>query len=525
MTARRYFQLYGVILVLAGVAYFFQKAVALTDGTFFYTLDDPYIHLSLAENIRAGHYGINVGEVASPSSSMIYPFLLAGLMLFGAGSWGPLILNLIGAAGMAWIFAGLLFDAFADNEGQLTRPDPIILLPFSFLAIHAFGLPLNGMEYTLHVWVSLAIVAGLLALDRQERVPVMLVIAIIAAPLLRFEGAALAFAAIAVLAWQHRFPAALVATLAIIACFAGYATLMSSLGLPMLPSSVLTKQETAAALLDDSATGPLYSIFVELFYDLQEAPPTHFLIAIGLILFALASAAQRSRAEIGAALAVAAGAAAHVVFGDFGILGRYDIYMLAALIGILFVLYRPYLSGQSPVPGIRLAATCLVLITIGFSNVVYLLQSTVASRNVHAQQYQMHRFSTEFYDGPVAANDIGYISYQNDAYLLDLWGLGSEEARAMLADGVRSEEELDAITQARGIHYAMVFDEWFPGEIPENWCKVASLDTSSIARAFLPVVFYLIDLDQVDPFRATVAEFEPTLPPFAELTISPPCAP
>lgn len=58
-----------------------------------YTLDDPYIHLSLAENLLRGHYGVNLDEVASPSSSILYPFLLAC------------------ALGEAWLISGFFWDA------------------------------------------------------------------------------------------------------------------------------------------------------------------------------------------------------------------------------------------------------------------------------------------------------------------------------------------------------------------------------------------------------------------------------
>ncbi|HKL20996.1 MAG TPA: hypothetical protein VJ904_04275 [Tichowtungia sp.] len=49
----------------------------LNGGVFTYSLDDAYIHLSLAEQIHHGHYGINAGEYSSPSSSVLCPFLLA----------------------------------------------------------------------------------------------------------------------------------------------------------------------------------------------------------------------------------------------------------------------------------------------------------------------------------------------------------------------------------------------------------------------------------------------------------------
>jgi len=39
----------------------------------FYSLDDPYIHLALAENMARGHFGVNLGEASNPSSSIIWP--------------------------------------------------------------------------------------------------------------------------------------------------------------------------------------------------------------------------------------------------------------------------------------------------------------------------------------------------------------------------------------------------------------------------------------------------------------------
>ncbi|MCK7508511.1 MAG: hypothetical protein MZV70_33635 [Desulfobacterales bacterium] len=44
--------------------------LVLNDGTFRYSLDDAYIHLSLSEGISRFHYGINP-EVSSASSSML----------------------------------------------------------------------------------------------------------------------------------------------------------------------------------------------------------------------------------------------------------------------------------------------------------------------------------------------------------------------------------------------------------------------------------------------------------------------
>src|SRR5438128_9800887 len=58
------------------VAALVGATLALTGGRLIYSLDDAYIELSLAWNIAQGHYGINAADVSSPSSSILYPFLL-----------------------------------------------------------------------------------------------------------------------------------------------------------------------------------------------------------------------------------------------------------------------------------------------------------------------------------------------------------------------------------------------------------------------------------------------------------------
>ena len=73
-----------------------QIAVILirNDGIFSYILDDAYIHMALAEQIANGHYGINAGEYASPSSSILWPFLLAPFAHTSFFEWVPLLIHL-----------------------------------------------------------------------------------------------------------------------------------------------------------------------------------------------------------------------------------------------------------------------------------------------------------------------------------------------------------------------------------------------------------------------------------------------
>lgn len=61
----------GSFLGLGIILELFQIS-KINQGHLAYTLDDAEIHLILAEKILQGHYGINPGELASPSSSILW---------------------------------------------------------------------------------------------------------------------------------------------------------------------------------------------------------------------------------------------------------------------------------------------------------------------------------------------------------------------------------------------------------------------------------------------------------------------
>ena len=64
------------------------SSLYLTDGRLVYTLDDPYIALKLANVVLGGGYGINASEHCSPSSSILYPLMLAVTQRLGPGVRG-----------------------------------------------------------------------------------------------------------------------------------------------------------------------------------------------------------------------------------------------------------------------------------------------------------------------------------------------------------------------------------------------------------------------------------------------------
>ncbi|MEN8216935.1 MAG: hypothetical protein ABFS56_11305 [Pseudomonadota bacterium] len=153
----------------------------LNNGKLVYTLDDPYIHLALAENIAKGHYGINLNEFSAPSSSIIWPFLLAMLSI---GDYMPLIINFFAATTTLFLFSKIMISAFSPSEAKqylVICLIVIMLIPASNL----IGLVFTGMEHSLQVFLAILLVFGLIRELKTKTVAWWLLVAIICGPLVR----------------------------------------------------------------------------------------------------------------------------------------------------------------------------------------------------------------------------------------------------------------------------------------------------------------------------------------------------
>ena len=96
-----------------------------THGHFTYSLDDPYIHLALAEQLVHGHYGINATEISSPSSSVVWPYLLVFLSGSRFHPYVPLIWNLLAGLGSATLIGVAIAEWPARTESPARWPKGI----------------------------------------------------------------------------------------------------------------------------------------------------------------------------------------------------------------------------------------------------------------------------------------------------------------------------------------------------------------------------------------------------------------
>jgi hypothetical protein len=494
-------------------------SIYLCGNRLIFTLDDPYIHLAVADQILSGGYGVNGSEFSSPSSSIIWPYLMAVTEALHLGPFGPLVIN--AAAACAAILACLrLFETTGLLDGERDRLFSYAISVLAILFTSAIALPMTGLEHSLHVLATIVTFAALVGAARGEPPAMINFVALVLLPLIRFEGAAFAFAAIGgfALLGQRRFAAA---AAAVIFCALGaYSALMASRGLPLLPSSILLKSRVAETAYEHVSA--LDSILENLIISLI-SPYGQRLLLLGVAVGVGAWWLRADRKLLVVCATVLAAIGAHLLFGQYGSFYRYEVYVLA--LGALALLVvaaqaRPLLS-----PAQWTGAKIGVVLLLAFAAAPYVpaaLSTPFAARNTYEQQYQMSVFARQLYNRPVAVNDLGLVAYRNPNFVLDLFGLGSEKVRKAKLAGQYGPEQMATLADEHRIGLVMIYDKWFPRGVPASWKKVAVLHTSQLSAAQGDVAFYRTLTADADEVAKALDVFKSVLPPRDRLEITAP---
>jgi len=193
---------------------------------------------------------------------------------------------------------------------------------------------------------------------------------------------------------------------------------------------------------------------------------------------------------------------------------RYEIYVWTAVLIAALYLYGERLAKYFE--GVHLAKVVVMLtacaLIIGLPYALTLRTTPLASRNIYAQHYQMHRYITEYWHAPVAVNDLGWTSFRNDDYVLDLGGLSSLEA-LKASRTANSNDWMDALARKHGVRLAMIYLDWF-GRPPANWVPFGELRLRGpvITPAGSTVTFCALDTEALVRARSLALEYQKTLP-------------
>ncbi|MEM7350219.1 MAG: hypothetical protein AAF657_05400 [Acidobacteriota bacterium] len=489
----------GIVLALQ-----IGTILVLNEGRLTYTLDDAYIHLAVSESLASGHYGIEPSVVSAPSSSILWPFLLAFGAPFGWHVAWPLVLNLAAVGAALALLAKILRTSGVERSAN-GAPFAAGLLTLLALGLNLTGLALTGMEHSLQVALALTVIVGMIAVARGAPPPTWLWLAIVAGPLVRYENAALTVAALLWLALRgHRRMAGLagLACGALLGLFSGF---LMQHGLEPLPGPVMESFGTGGG-------DRLRSLLIVL--------PARILAILTGALVATALLLRRDRTLLlcGALVPVL-----HLAFGSSRGFARYEIYALASVVALLiYGLRRPLgelVATRGAVVSLLVVGAVLTPVLASYPAIAY--RSPRAAHNIFQQHEQMHRFVTAYYRQPVAVNDLGRVTFDNPNEVLDLWGLSSAEVRRARAN--RDPQWPGVFVEQRGIELAMLYESWFTDRIPPTWRRIAvlRLHGKRVTPSSSEVSFYLTRPGPAEVVMAAMRRFRDDLPSDVTLEIEP----
>lgn len=495
----------------------FLAILVINGGHFNFALDDPYIHLAMAEEILHGHYGINPGEPAAAASSILFPVLLAPFVAIGLGQFSALLVNVAAFFAMLSAAIGLLGEVRVP-VGRI--PGVGFAVTAVLLGLNLVGLVFLGLEHVLQVADALFCLWGLLRYLDSRRVPPWWIAALVAAPLIRYEGMALLAAGVAVLAIRREWVWAAIAGFTGFFLAALFSLFLLGQGLAPLPSSVLLKSDDAAAGIEFGLAGFISSAVATVGRNMQDPRAVFFLLPLILLCASFVGEfrdrkrlhdwADRSVVALFCSLVLIA----QLALGRYAFFARYEIYAIALGVAGLAVVYRDAFCAALSGTGLRgtvYFSAGFVLLFVRFAAV--LPATVLAANNIYEQQYQMHRFVTEVYRAPVAVNDLGWVSYRNPSYVLDLMGLGSDAVRRIKATRPETGEWMQSLAEGHDVKLAMIFPEWI-APIPCGWVAIGELrlGRTKVSVPVDHVTFYAIPPGDPEIIRKQIESFRPSLP-------------
>jgi hypothetical protein len=384
----------GLYLLLCAVL--LAGVLIKTQGHLVYSLDDPYIHLALAENIAKGHYGINLNEYSSPSSSVLWPFLLVPFAGTHLHVYVPLFWNILFGVVAAWVIGKMVAKWPAKAWWQ-----PYVLATFLVLIANLDGLTLIGMEHVLQVTLSICAAYGVIEALHDRPVPMWCIVAAAVAPMVRYEDLAVTLAVACALVGVKRWKAAAVMFGVSLVPLIAFSVFLKSRGMPALPMSVLAKGHDFAQA--GSAGGMLSAVRMNLVQDVTHVD--HFSTVVLFVIFVWLTARAKTTLQRWCYGGVAALGLLQLTIGRFGWFHRYEVYALIFMLAIALSVY-------SESRKIRFVYVAVPLLCCAAIDIQGMVVTPSSSEGIYLQQYQMNRFVANYYQGDFAVNDLGLVSFQ-----------------------------------------------------------------------------------------------------------------
>lgn len=502
-----------------------------TNGIFIYPLDDTYIHMSIAKNLALhNNWGISANEFQSASSSILYTLLLSGLFkLFSVNTIIPFIINLV---------AGIILLIVIQQKLQKENIGFVFQLIILLMVIFFTPLPIiiiSGMEHTLQClfsflfivnfcdWVSCASKNSL----KKLKLPKSLFLYGIIICTLRYEGLfIIAIACCILLYYKKILPAFILGFISVLPLiiFGIFSVIKGSY---FLPNSVLLKSGPAQL----SGNG-LINYVSDILIDKLTLAKTgitalatqRLLIILPLLYLFFRNELKNSISYKLIIIILTACTFLQLSFASTGWLYRYEAYLIlcsTVFISILFIKYsKQYRLRENKLllPILLLLAFFLFFPLILRSAAAY-SKTAQACINIYEQQYQMGNFVKKYYNSDtIAVNDIGAVSYFNQASVIDLWGLADIEVARAKKNNENTAQFLNELTNKEHTDIAIVYDSWFDSSLLNNWQKVATWQIkNNVICGDATVSFYAVKSNAASSLKLNLQTYQQLLP--ADITV------
>lgn len=486
-----------------------------------YSLDAPYIHMSIARNMAEKHaWSISSGEFSPACSSPLWLVLLSlCYIVFGVSAFAPLLLNLAISLVIILTIQQRLLRLGAAPWSRFVGTTMFAML----VALPAVAYA--GLEHLLHtvtalLYIERAVNVVMSKHDHAARQTVRLLARSALLVASRYEGLFMVAATELLLARHHRWRTCLVLGLAALFPVVLYGFISHSRGAYFVPSSLIVKGLTMS---DFDWIGRYLGGWFLL--QVSYAPYLAALIILAVLLLVRPRDARSTldeRHTLRLQLLVVT-ALVHLNFARVGSMYRSDACLIALLLWALFGaalatdgwLRHLRAEGSYLRRALRVLATAVSMLLVARRAHKAFVTTPIAMRNIYEQQFQMARFMDRYYRGAVvAANDIGAISFFGGAQLLDLWGLAPMQVLRARVAKTYTSDTIESLALEHHAEVAVIYDIWFTDERapPRSWTRVGTWRTYGNIICGDEVSFYATTPESAARLSTQLREFSPSLP-------------
>lgn len=478
---------------------------------FSYSADDPYIHMAIAKNLtNHSIFGVTPFEYSSASSSPFWTILLnVFFKLFGISDLYNFYLNLI--------FSCLIFYQI-DRLSRFFSLDVLsrcLIQLIIVLFVPIIPAMSSGMENTMHAYSILLLMERYLLYEKNSNPTHLtyLALASIFATASRYETAFLLIPIGVRLLTKRQIGTVAILAISSLIPVVIFGTFSIHHGGSFFPDSMRVKQHlNGLNNLNSLSDHIIHRVIPKIqFFDLTE----YMIILFALSWVVPSSRHQRPLIDFSLAIMLIA-FVLHAIIADFGAFFRYELYLLAPIVGLLFIKLIPRLmeglksKHRVAVGGVVVLTVYFILLPMWMNHWEFIKKTPQQMDGTYDQQHQMSNFIKTLPAGTnILIGDIGVVCFKNDALrIVDINGLATHEIADSIVKNILDQNLLRRITQERDISIGLIYRRFYEKILPPEWYEFGMwLDPGYCAGGDRRISFFCMDPSKLDQYRQLLLDF------------------